>query len=57
MDDKKVRECVIRWIRHLVQDCCESDAEMVAATLGIGDEHELRSIAQRIIGELEERGK
>ena len=56
MDDKKVRECVIRWINYLVDDCCESDAEMVASTLGIMSSCELRSIAHRIIGELEERG-
>lgn len=54
MDEKQVRECVIRWLSHLVQDCHTSDADMVAMVLGIGGCGELRSAAQRLIHELEE---
>lgn len=56
MDEKQVRACVIRWLAFLVQDCSTNRADMVACTLGIGTAGHLRSIAQRIIHELEERG-
>ena len=55
MDEKQLRKCVIRWLTNLVQSCYEADAEMVATTLGIGDCTDLRSAAQSLISELEER--
>ena len=55
MDEKQVRKCVIRWLNHLVQSCNELDAEMVATVLGVGGCGDLRSAAQRLISELEER--
>ena len=55
MDEKQVRRCVIRWLTHLVQSCYTADADMVAMVLGIGECGDLRSAAQSLISELEER--
>ena len=55
MDEKQVRKCVIRWLTNLVQNCYTANADMVAEVLGIGDCGDLRSAAQRLIHELEER--
>lgn len=57
MDEKQKRAAVIRWLTFLVQDCRECDAEMVADVLGIRNSGELRSMAQRMIHELAERGQ
>ena len=57
MDEKQMRAAVIRWLNYLVQDCRECDAEMVSDVLGLRDPGELRSIAQRMIHELAERGQ
>lgn len=54
MDEKQVRRCVIRWLTHLVQNCYTANADMVATVLGIGECGDLRSVAQRLIHELEE---
>lgn len=55
MPDKQLRKCVIRWLTYLVQNCYTADADMVAEVLGIGGCGDLRSAAQRLISELEER--
>lgn len=56
MDERQVRECVIRWLTHLAQTCSTIDADMVADVLGLSSGGELQSKAQRIINELAERG-
>lgn len=57
MDDKQMRKAVIRWLNHLVHSCNACDVEMVADVLGLHSSGELRSMAQHIIFELEERGE
>lgn len=57
MDDKQLRSAVILWLTYLVQDCRETDVEMVSCVLGLRNSGELRSMAQRMIHELAERGQ
>ena len=57
MDDKQMRSAVIRWLNYLVHYCRECDAQMVSEVLGLRDPGELRSMAQRMIYELAERGE
>ena len=57
MDEKQMRAAVIRWLNYLVYDCRECDAQMVSDVLGLRNPGELRSIAQRMIHELAERGQ
>ena len=57
MDDKQMRAAIIRWLNHLVHSCATIDVEMVADVLGLRNSGDLRSMAQSMIGELEERGE
>lgn len=57
MDEKQMRSAVIRWLNYLVHDCRECDVQMVSDVLGLRDADELRSMAQRMIHELAERGQ
>ena len=57
MDEKQMRAAVIRWLNHLVHSCNACDVEMVADVLGLRNPDELRSMAQRMIHELAERGE
>ena len=57
MDEKQMRAAVIRWLTFLVQDCRECDVEMISDVLGLRNSGELRSMAQRMIHELAERGQ
>ena len=57
MDEKQMRAAVIRWLNHLVHSCNACDVEMVADVLGLRNPGELRSMAQRMIHELAERGE
>lgn len=56
MDDKQMRKAIIRWLNYLVHDCNTCDAEIAAEVMGLRDSGELRSMAQRMIRELYERG-
>lgn len=57
LDEKQMRSAVIRWLNCLVHYCRDCDAQMVADLLGLRDAGELRSMAQRMIHELVERGQ
>ena len=57
MDEKQMRSAVIRWLNYLVHDCRECDVQMVSDVLGLRNPGELRSMAQRMIHELAERGQ
>lgn len=57
MDEKQMRSAVIRWLNCLVHYCRECDVQIVSDVLGLRDPDELRSMAQRMIHELAERGK
>ena len=57
MDEKQMRAAVIRWLNHLVHSCNTCDVEMVADVLGLRSSGELRSMAQHMVHELEERGE
>lgn len=57
MDEKEMRTAVIRWLTCLVHVCPESNVWMVSDALGLRSPGELRSMAQRMIRELAERGE
>ena len=57
MDEKQMRAEVIRWLNHLVHSCDTCDVEMVADVMGLRSSEELRSMAQHMVHELEERGE
>ena len=57
MDEKQMRSAVIRWLNYLVHDCPECDVQMVSDVLGFRNPGDLRSMAQRMIHEMAERGQ